>query len=128
MICSQTDERGTLSWTTEPRWCRAYWITGTTPSTVRGEHAHREATRLFVCLQGRFTLYTEFGNGWVETKLRSGDSYLVAPLVWTRLHSFDPSSIVLVLADRPYTEGDLLRSKSTWEGLVSELRPMGEEA
>lgn len=128
MIRSITDERGTLSWTTEPRWCRAYWITNPNDSTVRGEHAHWKATRLFVCLQGGFALYTENAHGWTEGRLRPGDAIAVPPLEWTRLHSFDPASIVLVLADRPYTEADLVLSKSAWQGLVSELRPMGEEA
>lgn len=128
MIRSLTDERGTLSWTTDPRWCRAYWITDANATTVRGEHAHREATRLFVCLQGGVTVYMENAHGWTETKLGPGAPIPVPPMHWTRLHSFLPSTIVLGLADRPYSTDEVLRSKSAWQGLVSELRAMGEEA
>lgn len=84
---------------------RVFWIHGTTPSTVRGQHAHRSCWEMVCAVSGSFRLTLNDGT---EEKTFLMDSpskgVIIPPMVWCRLHDFAPSTVCLTLASGDYDE------------------------
>lgn len=82
---------------------RIFWIYGTTPSTVRGQHAHRSCWEMVCAVSGSFRLTLNDGR---EEKTFMLDSpckgVIIPPMVWCRLYDFAPSTACLALASDDY--------------------------
>lgn len=113
-IQALTDHRGTLTWTEGEGLYRAYWMTGASEGTVRGDHALRTTTRTICVLRGAVGLRVEDGKGCFSLPLMEGQSFTVEPMKWTNLHGFSRGAVVLVLADKPYSLEDHVYDYAAW--------------
>ena len=105
------DERGSLTLLDDevvagklpfkPR--RAFWIYGTQPHTIRGQHAHRSCWEMVCAISGRFTLTLH--NGIEEKRFDMSDpaqGIIIPPMVWCRLDNFAPGTVCLAIASEDY--------------------------
>lgn len=93
--------------------------------TERGNHAHRETEQFVISIAGNFWLELSDGYESREYQLDSPDRGVYIPtLVWTKLHSFSPGSVYLVLANTLYSESDYIRD---WQEYLSLVRGTSRE-
>lgn len=89
---------------------RVYWITGVPAGESRGGHAHRRQYRLLVAVAGAFTVDLERRGSSETFRLDSPETGLiVAPGVWTTLHSFTDNAVCIVVSSGEYDPGDYIR-------------------
>ena len=82
----------------------------------RGGHAHRATRQLLVAVAGAFTVEVSDGADSVTHVLRDPHRALyVPPLLWVRLHDFEPGAVCLVLADVRFADSEYLRD---WDEFV----------
>jgi UDP-2-acetamido-3-amino-2,3-dideoxy-glucuronate N-acetyltransferase len=115
-FAEHTDLRGRLTAGEAPsesvpfapkRWFLVYDV----PSReVRGEHAHRRCHQFLVCVAGRVTVAVDDGRNRAEALLddRTLGVY-VPPMVWASQFSYEPDSVLLVLASHAYDASDYIR-------------------
>lgn len=114
-IESHEDSRGLLCVAQEGREIpfeikRIYWISGVPSASERGGHAHRRQYRLLVAVAGGFTVDTEYRGNKYSVRLETPDmGYLVAPEVWTTLHSFSEDAVCMVMSSGEYDADDYIR-------------------
>lgn len=81
----------------------AFWISGVPKGAVRGGHAHRDTTQLFVRLSGR--IHVALGAPAERRSMTLDDTcqvLLVGPGIWSCQTYHGPDALLLVLADRDY--------------------------
>jgi oxalate decarboxylase/phosphoglucose isomerase-like protein (cupin superfamily) len=90
---------------------RAYWIYDVPGGAARGGHAYRILEEVFIALSGSFDLTVADGRGSTlrQTLNRSYYGVYVPSMTWRRLENFSTNAVCLILASRPYDEGDYLR-------------------
>jgi dTDP-4-dehydrorhamnose 3,5-epimerase-like enzyme len=90
---------------------RVYWIYDVPGGSARGGHAYRTLEELFIALSGSFDLTVDNGRGSTvrQTLNRSYYGVYVPPMTWRRLENFSTNAVCLILASRPYDEGDYVR-------------------
>ena len=105
-----TDERGALlplefsAMPFEPR--RSFVIHGESAGTVRGEHSHRTAQQMLVCIAGCIEVLMRVDGDEVTVQLRPhADGLLIGPGIWSRQSYLQPDSILLAFASEPYDPG-----------------------
>ena len=98
---------------------RIYYIFDTTPSIVRGKHAHKELRQVMVCVSGACTIECEMPDGTKsEHRLDWPDKgLLVEGLVWRNMKDFSKNAVLLVLASEHYDESDYIRDYDTFLGM-----------
>lgn len=90
---------------------RVYFIFDTTPSTIRGRHAHRSLKQVLVCISGACTISCELPDG-THTEHRLDwptKGLLIEGCVWREMKDFSKGSVMLVLASEHYNEADYIR-------------------
>ena len=99
---------------------RLFWTYYTPESIVRGRHAHYQTEQLLVAVAGRIIVTAELPDGQIQT-FRLEDPHVgvyVPPHAWHTMQ-YSHSAVQLVLASRPYEEGDYIRSyeqfKEVWQ-------------
>lgn len=98
---------------------RAYWIYDVPAGEERHGHAFRSSSELIVALSGSFDVVTDSGDGEVRTHLgRSFYGLHVPPMTWRRIDNFSTNSVALVLSSTCYDEGDYIRDREQWLGLL----------
>jgi len=90
---------------------RVYYLYDVPGGEVRGGHAHRELEQLVIAASGSFEVLVD--DGLHQERFFLNRSYFglyIPQLVWRELDSFSSGSVCLVIASRPYEEGDYFRS------------------
>jgi hypothetical protein len=88
---------------------RMFMVKTVEPCT-RGFHAHRECTQLLMALQGECTVTCDDGQTRKEFSLsHPAEGLLIPPTLWAE-QTYQAHTILVVLADRPYEEGDYIRN------------------
>lgn len=88
---------------------RIYYISGTNENTVRGKHAHKELSQVFLATSGSFSLYVHDGASIEKVRVVShGKGYIVPPGVWRILEDWSEDAVCLVLASHAYDESDYI--------------------
>lgn len=91
---------------------RIYWISDVNSGSVRGGHAHKELSQVFVVLSGSLTIKIWDGTDELEHSLdENSKPLLVNPGYWRDLQDFTFGTILLVLVDKEYDESDYIRDK-----------------
>ncbi|NLN87109.1 MAG: WxcM-like domain-containing protein [Syntrophomonadaceae bacterium] len=122
------DERGSLIAIEEQRDIpfpirRLYYIYGTQPGVIRGLHAHRQLQQVMVCLYGSCKLQLDDGRDQMVFAMESNArGVLIDRMVWHQMYDFSPDSVLLVLADDYYDEGDYIRDYQEFEQLAAAAR------
>jgi hypothetical protein len=90
---------------------RVYYLYDVPGGEVRGGHAHRELEQLVIAASGSFEVLVDDGVHQERFFLnRSYFGLYIPQLVWRELDNFSSGSVCLVIASRPYEEGDYFRS------------------
>jgi dTDP-4-dehydrorhamnose 3,5-epimerase-like enzyme len=98
---------------------RTYWITDIPAGEVRGNHAHKELNQAFLMVKGNATLVIRDGARSVEYFMTTDSNvYLLPPGYWRELKDFSSDAVLMVCADKGYSESDYIRS---WDAYLSWL-------
>jgi dTDP-4-dehydrorhamnose 3,5-epimerase-like enzyme len=90
---------------------RVYYLYDVPGGEVRGGHAHRALEQLVIAASGSFEVLVDDGVHQERFFLnRSYFGLYIPQLVWRELDNFSSGSVCLVIASRPYEEGDYFRS------------------
>lgn len=97
---------------------RSFWISQVPDGSVRGVHAHRKENQVLVCLQGEVEVLLEDLKGAkFEFRLQSeGEGLFVPKLHWQQI-KFLNNPILMVFADKEYSEADYIRDKKIFDAL-----------
>lgn len=94
---------------------RVFAIGAVPAGTTRGFHAHRTCAQTFVCVAGAIDVVVRDGTDLTEISLTPGDDALfVPPGLWSEQTYRDEGSVLIVLCDRPYEEGDYINDYSEY--------------
>lgn len=101
--------------------CREFWLTDVPKTATRADHAHMLTRQVLVAIKGEWRARIEYGaGGSAVVRLREGeDALYVPPMSWLTLHSSGPDAIILVLADRPYSANEYIRTRARWRELLA---------
>jgi dTDP-4-dehydrorhamnose 3,5-epimerase-like enzyme len=84
---------------------------------VRGKHAHKQCSQLFVCTSGVIEVECKDGIGVATFTLDRVDrALLVPPSIWASERYVEEDSVLSVLCDRPYEVDDYLRD---WDAYLA---------
>jgi len=123
---SFTDDRGVLSVGSThkevPFEVRRFFITSaTSPSMVRGQHAHRVSHQFLVAVTGSITATCDDGQTKTEHVLDSSSVGLyMPPLTWGEQTSFSEGAKLLVLASELYDPEDYIKNYEEFISLLQE--------
>jgi len=85
------------------------------PGAVRGQHAHKRCSQFMLCVSGAVEVRIDDGGARKAAVLDRGDRALfVPPMLWQSVTFQGPQSVLVVLCDRPYEEGDYIRDYETF--------------
>lgn len=103
---------------------RVYYIYGTQPTVVRGNHAHRDLDQLAICVSGSCRFRLDDGNGRkCEVRLDSpSKGLLIRSMVWREMDEFSSDCVLLVLASKLYDEADYIRDFDDFLEVVRKQR------
>jgi dTDP-4-dehydrorhamnose 3,5-epimerase-like enzyme len=88
---------------------RVFWVCGES-GAHRGSHAHRKLTQTMVCVNGSCTVICDDGKQRKEFLLDESDTALsIPPGIWAEQIYSTQTTILLVLCDLPFDEGDYIR-------------------
>ncbi len=87
-------------------------ITGMKDSDKRGGHTHHKTHQILICSTGKCVVDLDDGrNSKTSIALnKSNEGLILYPYVWHVMHSFEPNTSLLILADRKYNEKDYIRN------------------
>ena len=92
-----------------------FYITDVPRGGIRGQHAHRTATQLLVCMQGNILISNTHTNKHVARHdLFGGDYLIIEPMVWSSQQYRKENSVLLVLTSHIYNEQDYIRDYQEW--------------
>ena len=88
---------------------RIFFIFGK-KNKLRGDHAHKKCSQLFVPISGKTVLIIKKKNKDIEVILDSKNikATLVPPLEWCKLKFLTKNAIVMVACDRKYEFNDYI--------------------
>jgi dTDP-4-dehydrorhamnose 3,5-epimerase-like enzyme len=78
--------------------------------STRGRHAHRECTQLLICTNGTVQVTCDDGKQtsiYILDKVNYG--LLIEPGIWAEQKYIKENSVLTVLCNLPYDEGDYIR-------------------
>lgn len=88
---------------------RVFWVCGE-PGVQRGSHAHKELTQTLVCVHGSCTVVCDDGEQRKEFLLDAPEKALeIPPKIWAEQTYSTSETILLVMCDLPFDEGDYIR-------------------
>lgn len=77
---------------------------------VRGKHAHKALTQILVCLSGACHVTCDDGKARQEVLLDRPELAIeIPPGIWAEQRYIAPNSVLMVLCDLPFDEGDYIR-------------------
>jgi UDP-2-acetamido-3-amino-2,3-dideoxy-glucuronate N-acetyltransferase len=118
------DDRGVLAVGSTPKEVpfevRRFFITSaTSPSVVRGQHAHKVSHQLLVAVAGSVTATCDDGHTKTEHVLDSSNIGLyMPPFTWGEQTSFSEGAKLLVLASELYDPKDYIENYEEFISLV----------
>lgn len=89
---------------------RVFAVTAVAAGERRGEHAHKQLNQLLVCLSGVIEVVVDDGEQRQTVTLDSPSRALhLPPGIWAEQTYGGPTTVLMVLCDRPYEESDYIR-------------------
>ena len=94
---------------------RIFIVRGIGRGVERGRHAHRRTSEIVFCVEGEVLVHLDDGVHQEEFILDSpANGVVVDPMVWISYKGIARSSILTVLASRPFDEADYIRNRDTF--------------
>lgn len=101
---------------------RVFYIYGSDPEVVRGQHANRETEFLLVNVSGTSRVRVDNGRQSRVIELnRPRMGLYLPPMVWKDMYDFSEDSVLLVLASRHYDAAEYIRN---YQDYLAELGKM----
>lgn len=89
---------------------RVYFLYDVPAGAVRGSHAHKSLSQLFIAASGSFDVHLDDGYNKASYHLnRPFYGLYVPPLLWRTLDNFSSGSVCIVMASDYYEESDYIR-------------------
>ena len=89
---------------------RLFYVYGVHAGDIRGQHAHKEASQVLICMRGRCHVTVDDGAEKKTFELeRPTQALLIPPTLWAEQLYCIPATILLVLSDRHFDEADYIR-------------------
>lgn len=90
---------------------RVYFIFDTQKNVSRGFHAHKDLQQVAVCVTGKCRMILDDGKKNEEVWLDSPNKGIfIDKYIWREMHDFSDDCVLLVLANKNYSESDYIRS------------------
>lgn len=100
---------------------RYFVMLGVPTTEVRGEHAHKEQHRFFVCLSGTCSVVLDDGTSRDEVVLNEPNLGLyIPPMIWATHYKYSSDAILLAFASDLYDADDYIRDYDLYLEMVSE--------
>lgn len=81
-----------------------------TEAVVRGKHAHKACSQLLIVLEGACRVVCDDGiKQKAQMLTHPSQGLFIPPSLWAEQH-YEPNTVLMVLADKPYDESDYLRN------------------
>ncbi len=94
---------------------RVYTLTGIPAHARKANHAHRECSKLGVCLSGKVNILVKDGAEEKGITLcANGIGMLIPPLLWTSVSFESPSTVLAMFCDTAYEPSDYIHSWSEY--------------
>ena len=89
---------------------RLFYIYDTDNSAIRGNHANRNSSFVFVCITGACDVLIDDGESRVTYHLDSPDKALYCPKgSWKEMFNFKKGTVLLVVSDQPFDNTEYIR-------------------
>jgi wxcM family protein len=91
---------------------RIFYIYGSDPNVVRGQHANRETEFVLVNVAGKskVKVYDGKGNEAIFILNRPHTGIYLPTMVWKDMYDFSEDSVLLVLASEAYNPNEYIRN------------------
>ena len=88
---------------------RIFYIFGTSPEVIRGQHANKESEFVLICLKGscKVRIYNDKEENIVTLDQPNIGLYL-PKLVWKDMYDFSHDAILLSLSSKPYDKNEYI--------------------
>lgn len=100
---------------------RVFYICGTQPGVVRGQHANRKSRFVLVNVAGESKVKIKDGKGgeriFVLNKPHQG--LYIPAMVWKEMYDFSKDSVLLVLSDEHYDAEEYIRNYIAYERIMN---------
>ena len=90
---------------------RIFFIYGK-KNKIRGNHAHKKASQLFIPVSGKMVLSVLLGKNKKKFLLsrKTKNSFLIPPKHWCSIRFINTNSILMVVSNRYYESSDYIRN------------------
>ena len=94
---------------------RFFFIVNDINNLSRGKHAHKLCSQLLLCIQGQVNVKCDDGEKKSNFLLNNPTKGLFIPqTIWAEQEYIIRNSILLVIADREFEEGDYIRDYNSF--------------
>jgi dTDP-4-dehydrorhamnose 3,5-epimerase-like enzyme len=98
---------------------RVFYIYGSTPDVVRGQHANRRSSFVLINVSGtsKVKCIDCFGNEMLVELNKPHIGLYIPPMIWKDMYDFSADSVLLVLSDEHYDANEYIRDFDQFRGL-----------
>ena len=101
---------------------RVFYIYGSDPTVVRGQHANRESEFVLINVAGQSKVRITDGKEEIIVKLDKPMTGVYIPkMIWKDMYDFSPDSVLLVLASTHYDGSEYIRNYDDYLKLMEKL-------
>lgn len=98
---------------------RIFYIFGTDPSTIRGQHANRESEFVLINVSGRSKVRITDGNEELVVELdKPWKGIYIPKMVWKDMFDFSTDAVLLVLANTHYDGNEYIRNFEEYQRIM----------
>lgn len=101
---------------------RMFYIYGTLPDVIRGQHANKNSEFVLINLAGNCKIKVDDGvNKEVIVLDKAHEGIYLDKMVWKDMYDFSENSILLVLSNFSYDSNEYVRDYSEFKKITNEL-------
>lgn len=101
---------------------RIFYICGTKPGVIRGQHANRKSEFVLVNVAGESKVRVKDGKGKEEVFVlnRPHQGLYIPAMVWKEMYDFSSDSVMLVLSNEHYDADEYIRDYGEYTAVMGE--------
>lgn len=101
---------------------RIFYICGTKPGVIRGQHANRKSEFVLVNVAGESKVRVKDGKGKEEVFVlnRPHQGLYIPSMVWKEMYDFSNDSVMLVLSNEHYDADEYIRDYGEYTAVMGE--------
>lgn len=95
---------------------RIFYLYNLSPSSQRGDHAHKEQEQFLICVAGSVSVKLTDKQGRSKNFVlkNPNEGIYIPPCIWVNLSQFSQNTVCLVLVSDKYSESDYIRDYNTF--------------